>query len=217
MSETSNDIAQPGLGAETLAADDTRMAAPSGTDIERGAAPAQWAPSELHHPDKQAQPESAGAFGLAKAADALGLPPETIAGARAWIEGEASFTDEQLAAFDTEHETAAITELRGLWGDKFLANFKAIDAYLESLPGHAGAVFKQARDANGRALANDPASLQRVLGAAQSRGTVALAGSLSEQIAAVEAFMRNDRPAYNKDTLLQKRYLELLTMRERAQ
>lgn len=217
MSETSHDIPQPGLDAETLASDDTRMAAPSLSDIARGAPKAEWAPSEIHHIEAQQTPENASAFGVDKVAATLGLPPETLAGARAWIDGEAQFSDEQLAQFDKAHEAEAITELRALWGDKFLPNFKAIEAYLDTLPDNAGVFFKHARDGNGKAIANNPATLQLLLGQAQARRSTTLSGSLAEQIAAIESTMRSDRDAYNRDENLQARYRELLTMRERAQ
>ncbi len=220
MSETSNDTTDPGVGGEphggarTTVTDDTRMAAPSRSDVARGAPEASWAPSELYNDDKQPQPERAADFGLERSAQALGLPQQTIDSTKQWLSGAVSFTDEQLQQFDKSHQTAAEAELRALWGDRFIANFQAIDAYLNTLPAHAGAVFREARDESGRALANDPVALQRVLGMAQARTAAPFDGSLAQQIGSIEKLMREDRNAYNKDELLQSRYRELLRMRE---
>jgi hypothetical protein len=219
MNETVTHAQQPGGAGEaaiTATTDDTRMAAPSCSDVARGGPTAAWAPSELHHADEQPRPEAAGEFGVDKVAAALGVPTDTVAGARAWMSGELQFSDEQLAQFDRDHEAAAITELRALWGDKFLSNFKAIEAYLDTLPDNAGVFFKHARDGSGKAIANDPATLQLLLGHAQGRQSVALSGSVGQQIAAIESAMRTDRNAYNRDETLQARYRELLRMRERA-
>lgn len=220
--DTSNDITQPSPGGEDhgearVSDDAPRMAAPSHSDLARGVQKADWAPSELHHDDQQPRPESAGAYGVDKAAAALGLPAETLAGARAWIDGEVQFSDEQLAEFDKTHEAETITELRALWGDdKILSNIKLIEAYLDTLPDNAGVLFKAARDGNGKAIANNPATLQLLLGQAQARRSTSLSGSLAEQIAAIENTMRADRTSYNRDENLQARYRELLRMRERA-
>lgn len=194
-----------------------RRAMPSQSDIAKGAPQASFdADASQGDLAQQEQPEAASAFGVDKVAAVLGLPAETLAGARAWITGEAQFSDEQLAQFDKAHEAEAITELRALWGDKFLPNFKAIEAYLDTLPDNAGVFFKHARDGNGKAIANNPATLQLLLGQAQARRSTTLSGSLAEQIAAIEHTMRTDRTAYDRDENLQARYRELLTMRERT-
>jgi hypothetical protein len=225
--DTSIDNTQPSPGGENtgearVEIDPPRMAAPSCSDIARGVPPAVWAPSELHNADKQAQPESASDFGIERSAQALGLPQQTIDSAKRFLSGAVSFTDAQLEAFDAEHQGAAETELRSLWGNRFDSNRAAIMRYLGSLPANAGEAFLQARDDTGRALSNDPAQLQRVLGLALRRGSFTLphavrdVGDLNAQILAIEQTMRTSRAAYNADELLQARYRELLTMRERA-
>ena len=225
--DTSPVITQPSPGGENHGkaggSDDApRMAAPSRSDVARGTPEAVWAPSEIHQPDKQPQPEGAGAFGVERSAQALGLPQETIDSTKRWLSGAVSFTDDQLDAFDAQHQGEAATELRALWGDRFDANIAAINTYLASLPANAGEAFYQARDDSGRALANDPAQLQRVLGQAQRRGAVDVStplksiGDVNAQIGSIERLMRTDRQAYDRDELLQARYRELLTFRERA-
>jgi hypothetical protein len=194
-----------------------RLAMPSHADLAKGIPrPAFGADASQSDPAEHAQPEAAGAFGVDKAAAALGLPAETLAGARAWIDGQVQFSDEQLSQFDKAHEAETIGELRALWGDKLVPNIKAIEAYLDTLPDNAGVLFKAARDGNGKAIANNPATLQLLLGQAQARRSTTLSGSLDEQIAAIENTMRTDRAAYNKDANLQARLRELYTMRERA-
>lgn len=194
-----------------------RLAMPSHADLVKGAPRAAFdSDTSQSDPEQHVQPEAAGAFGVDKVAAALGLSAETLAGARTWINGEVQFSDDQLSQLDKVHEAEAITELRALWGDKFLPNFKAIEAYLDTLPDNAGVFFKHARDGNGKAIANNPATLQLLLGQAQARRSTTLSGSLAEQIAAIESTMRSDRDAYNRDENLQARYRELLTMRERT-
>ncbi len=219
MSEFSNNTGTPGIGGETVAADDSHMALPSHVDVANGAARPTWGadPSAVD-PQQRSRPESATDFGLGRAAHALGLPAETIDGARAWIAGEANFSEETLRQLDDEHGVEVQAELRELWGDdKFVSNLLEIDKYLDSLPGNAGVVFRAARDRDGRALANNAAILQRMLGAARGSAAASLSGSLNAQIAAIEKTMRTDRKAYDRDELLQARYRELLTMRSRAQ
>jgi hypothetical protein len=211
------DLARSGF-AHSYERHEERMAAPSHSDRAAGAPEATWADSTVSKATEgRPAPERAAEFGADDAMAALGLPQDTIAGVRTWMTGGLQLSEEHLSALDAQHEATAAQELRTLWGDAHLvANLKTIDAYLESLPDHAGVAFRAARDASGRALANDPATLQRLLGAAQSRQAVPLSGSLAQQIAAIEGLMRTDRTAYNRDALLQARYRELLTMRERA-
>ncbi len=218
MSEFSNDTGTPGIGGETIVADDSRPALPSHIDVANGSERPTWGadPSAVD-PEQRSRPERAADFGLGRAAHALGLPAETVDGARAWITGEANFSDEHLRQLDDAHGAEVQTELRELWGDKFVPNLLAIDKYLDSLPGNAGVVFRAARDRDGRALANNAAILQRMLGAARGSAAGSLSGSLNDQIAAIEKTMRTDRKAYDRDELLQARLRELYTMRSRTQ
>jgi hypothetical protein len=208
---------------ETIEADDTRSTVPSRVDVARGAQPATWGGSTSSgNEEKRSQPEAAGEFGLVKAAEALGLPAEKIESTRRWATGAVSFSEAQTVAFDATHQAETAAELRGLWGDQFDANVASITRYLGSLPAGAGEAFLQARDDTGRALANDPAQLQRVLGMAQRRGgqnVQAPPSSMADvnaQIAGIEQTMRTDRSAYNRDDLMQARYRELLTLRQRS-
>ena len=193
MSELSNDTGTPGIGGETVAADDSRPALPSHVDVAHGAdAPTWGADPSAVDPDQRSRPESAADFGLGRAAHALGLPAETIDGARAWISGEANFSEETLRQLDDQHGAEVQAELRELWGDNLVPNLLAIDKYLDALPGNAGVVFRAARDRDGRALANNAALLQRMVGAARGSAAGSLSGSLNEQIAAIEKTMRTE-------------------------
>ena len=125
----------------------------------------------------------------------------------------------ELDTIDAADRAKAETELKALWGKgKYLSNIKAINKYVaETLKPGVADVIQSARHADGHAIGNDPAVLQRLLGPALKAQPAELNGDLDTQIETIESFMRTNRAAYNRDEPLQSRYRQLLGERaERA-
>lgn len=139
--------------------------------------------------------------------DAAGVPDSVVEGTRAWLEGGASKTSMERDATDLAR---AEQELQQAWGDQFHQHGEALADYVRRLPEDEREVFLHARDAEGRLYSNDPATLARLAGIARGPQPAAMT------IPAIEAFMRSNRSAYNKDTALQARYRELLELREQS-
>lgn len=121
----------------------------------------------------------------------------------------------ELDTIDAADRAKAETELKALWGKgKYQSNIKAINKYVaETLKPGVADVIQSARDADGHAIGNSPAVLQRLLGPALKAQPADLSGDVDSQIEGIEAFMRSNRAAYNRDEPLQSRYRQLLSER----
>ena len=99
---------------------------------------------------------------------------------------------------------ASIRTVFGVGGGNVLDHGDQFSAYVNSLPkGEQEALFTDPR-------ANDPAFVAEILQSARAPQPKA------QTVEGIEAFMRANRAAYNKDERLQARYLGLLEERERA-
>lgn len=150
---------------------------------------------------------------------AIGLPSDIVESARAWMDKGLVMSQAELDTIDAADRAKAETELKALWGKgKYLSNIKAINKYVaETLKPGVADVIQSARHADGHAIGNDPAVLQRLLGPALKAQPAELNGDLDTQIETIESFMRTNRAAYNRDEPLQSRYRQLLGERaERA-
>ena len=145
------------------------------------------------------------------------MPAETVQAALQWLEHGDSIPASELAEIDADSSATTRAELTQMWGTSYAANVAAINVFLDALPPNAAFVIRNARDADGRAFANDPAVLQRLLGAArQHQPSSAAKDDVDGQIREIEATMRRDRAAYNRNGQLQARYLALLSAKHRG-
>jgi hypothetical protein len=181
---------------------------PSTGDLTSGRRQSAWGGDPSSIPDEAKPAESD--FGLHEVATSIGLPKETLQGVKTWFDSRDSWTPEALKTKDDADRVQTETELRNLWGDNFGSNVEIIGRYLKTLPGQVGEMAHHLRGAGGRALLNDPAVLQTLLGAAKRRGNVELSDDPKAQIGAIQTLMRTNPRAYYADAALQARYRELL-------
>ena len=189
-------------------AEPLNMALPSGAALAASKQPVQWGAVP---PTSDWEPSAPDV--LTAAANDLGLSASTMDGIRKWSRGEVALSDDALHRMDDDHVSSGVAELRALWGADFEKNLARVRSYVGAMPGDVSKVFDVMRDGAGRRLANDPAMLQRVLGAANARGHLELSGSVEERIGQIESHMRTNRRAYDRDEALQATYRELLTKR----
>lgn len=114
--------------------------------------------------------------------------------------------------------------LKKTWGVDYARNMGLVEMFLQDLPKEDREVFTGARGADGKALFNNPAVLQFLLGKQREVNplatVVSAAGSdgvkaMDTEIKALEAEMATD--AWYKDTAKQARYRDLVTAREQLQ
>ena len=139
-----------------------------------------------------------------------------------WYNGFAQEQQDHLAEIDHEHHTETEDALRTEWGTDYRANINLVGAFLEATFGEdARDAILNARDMEGRALMNIPAVVQGLADISRRTNPIAQivkpggdpVETLNSEIDKIEAFMRSDRPAYNKDEKMQARYRELLQIR----
>ena len=128
------------------------------------------------------------------------------------------------AELDSTQNTETTDTLRNDWGSDYRANINIAHAYLEKKLGkEAKEELLNGRYQSGRGFMNnaeivklfaeigradDPASAVRPVNAGTDSVT-----TLNDEIAEIEAFMRKDRPAYNKDEKMQARLRDLYDIR----
>ena len=140
---------------------------------------------------------------------AAGFSAAEVNAALVWLDSGPTQTAGELAAIDATDRAAAQTALVNLWGDRIKENVAAINFLLDTLPAGAAFTLRNGRTADGRAFANDPAVLQRLLGVAQkaakaSNGAPA-AGDAEATIRELENYMRRSRYTYDRDEVAQAR------------
>jgi hypothetical protein len=160
---------------------------------------------------------------LAKA-HAAGVPSSA---ANAMIEGYYDWADEQIAAEAEANDNARKAgedALRAEWGGDYRRNLNALQNHLQTLPEAVSEALLGGRDANGIALANNPAMIKWLASLALDAnplatvvpGAGANAGTaIAEEIASIENFMRTNRAAYNRDEAKQARLRQLYDAREK--
>lgn len=140
-----------------------------------------------------------------------------------WYNGFAEDQQDYQAELDNEHHQETEEALRSEWGTDYRANINLIGSLIETTFGEENAsAILNARDPDGRAIMNIPgvleglASIQRKINpvtqlAPKTGGTPQQ--TLEDEIGRLEKFMRDDRPAYNKDEKSQARLRELYQIR----
>jgi hypothetical protein len=122
-----------------------------------------------------------------------------------------------------EAKNQTVEMLRQEWGSKYQGNINTIVGFLNNRFGDSAGKVLQAFGTDNVAIMNDPKVLSGLLQIATEIDPAATVTnpsnngsiqSINEEIAAIEARMRNDRTNYFKDQAAQDRYLTLITARD---
>ncbi|MGX8939337.1 hypothetical protein ACWWJF_00685 [Symbiopectobacterium sp. Eva_TO] len=113
-------------------------------------------------------------------------------------------------------------ELRQEWGPEYRRNINLINGMLEGLPQDAKELFLGAQTADGVSIFNNPGVAKFFVDLARQVnpvGTVVPGASnisaIDTEIEQIEKVMKENRSAYNKDSKMQDRYMQLLEAKER--
>lgn len=113
-------------------------------------------------------------------------------------------------------------ELRQEWGVEYRRNINLINGMLEGLPQDAKELFLGAQTADGVSIFNNPGVAKFFVDLARQInpvGTVVPGASnvsaIESEIEQIEKVMKENRTAYNKDSKMQERYMQLLEAKER--
>ncbi len=139
-----------------------------------------------------------------------------------WYNQFAEQQQDDLATMDSEHHQETEDQLRQSWGGDYRANINLIGSLIESTFGaEHKEVILNARDPDGRAIMNIPGVLEGLAELSRKVNPVAQlaptggdpAQTLSDEIGALEKYMREDRKAYNHDEPAQARLRQLYDIR----
>ncbi len=160
-----------------------------------------------------------------KNAHATNQTPEQVkASLRAYYAVHDQLTQKQADADVLAQETS-IETLRAEWGPEFKRNVTLIHNLLDRTTSkEIKDKFLGGRLADGTPIGSSPEALKMMLGLALAdnpAGTLVPGGSgdmgqaVDDEIGKIEAAMKKNRAAYNKDEKMQARYRELLGAREK--
>ncbi|QKJ88020.1 hypothetical protein PMPD1_3087 [Paramixta manurensis] len=114
--------------------------------------------------------------------------------------------------------------LRAEWGGEYKRNINLVNGLIATLPDEARDAFANATTADGTAIFNNPDVVRWMVDMARKVNPVGTVvpgatniSAVDTEIESIEKVMRENRSAYNKDTKMQERYLQLLEAKERLQ
>jgi hypothetical protein len=157
-------------------------------------------------------------------AHALNMTPDNV---KAVIEWNEANKEAQIAArqeLDETQRTSALDSLNVEWGGNFRRNVNMVSGLMDMMPESVRDSLSSARLPDGTAIFNNPDVLRGFAAIAHelnpAGAVVPAAGGdpmkgVNEEISQIEASMKADRKAYNKDEAKQARYRELLEAREK--
>jgi hypothetical protein len=144
------------------------------------------------------------------------IDPTTVSEVLRYIEEGSQYSQADLDHWDAKHSEDAKAELLETWGGdeaKYGANIEALRTLVEGLPKSARDAILHGRTADGRAILNNPALVQQLLGVALQPGPKGGDGkSIKLQLAEISDFRRDNRDKYFRDESMQKRERELIAM-----
>lgn len=168
---------------------------------------------------------------FAAALHPTGARPETVNAALNWYYKQQEEAAAALDQADDDFKREANRALKEEWGPAFTRRANAISSLFVKAEGGADlkndeSVYARllgGRTADGKLIGNDPAILKWLDGlrhevnpaATLVDDTADTSQSINDAIKQIETVMRTDRKAYNKDTAMQQRYVELLAAREK--
>lgn len=130
----------------------------------------------------------------------------------------------QQAEKDAEFKTSSMQALREEWGGDFKANINSLRPYFETVDGGLFDNLLGGRLADGTKIGDHPSVIKFFVAKALQENpaaTVVPAGgnqieTIEAEIKAIERRMREDRPAYFKDSAAQERYRKLIEARDKV-
>lgn len=131
---------------------------------------------------------------------------------------------ERQEIYDRNADLQEQTEeaLRAEWGPEFKRNINLVNGVIATLPEAARDVFAGAKALDGTALFNNPDIMRWMVDMARKVnpvGTVVAGATnisaVDSELEQIENVMKDNRSAYNKDTKMQERYMQLLEAKER--
>ncbi len=131
---------------------------------------------------------------------------------------------ERQEVYDRNADLQEQTEeaLRAEWGPEFKRNINLVNGVIATLPEAARDVFAGAKAIDGTALFNNPDIMRWMVDMARKVnpvGTVVTGATnisaVDSELEQIEKVMKDNRSAYNKDTKMQERYMQLLEAKER--
>lgn len=161
-----------------------------------------------------------------KAAHGANMPADTAKATIDWYYAEVERQTEQRAAADKAASKEAEDQLREEWGpQEFRANINSVKGLLSTAPESVRDRLMHGRLADGKPILGDADTVRFLLGIAlelnpatsldlpSGANTIT---AIDDEIKSIEAKMRKDRAAYNRDEKMQARYRDLLTAKEKV-
>jgi hypothetical protein len=155
---------------------------------------------------------------------AVNAPPKDV---NAALGAYYKIVEEQTAAAteaDKAAKSASEDALREEWGGDYRRNINVVDGFLETLDADVREAVTNGYGPDGVSLGNNAAFVKWLAKLALDANPLATvvpgtgaaqASSIQDEIDKIEKTMRENRAAYNADTKMQARYLELLTAQEK--
>lgn len=169
--------------------------------------------------------DKAGVDAFLAAAHSANYTPEQAKAAVGWYFKQKDAEAEVRATKDKEVARSTTDALRAEWGGEYRTNMNGIHALLDTAPEGVKDKVMNTRMADGTPLMSDPDFLRYMTALYRQINPVstvvpagdeaAMAKSVDDEITAIKKVMSENRPAYNKDEKMQKRYRELLVAKER--
>lgn len=125
------------------------------------------------------------------------------------------FSDAELDQIDARADAdreAGLDALRTLWGHEMPTRLALVHQYVRGLPAAARDHLQNAVLPGNKLAANDVGVVQALY--AEAVGQMPSGSNLQKEIAKIEHTLRTDRKLYNRDPMMQARYLELLRLRD---
>lgn len=152
--------------------------------------------------------------------------PEEVKEYVGWYYANQEAQLEQRLAQDKTDLATIEDELRPEWGDHYRGNVNQVAGLLDMFGEEDRAALAGARAPDGTALLNRPGVMRGLFTLAQeinpagpidrSSGMNQMS-TVSDEISKIEAFMKSDRKAYNRDEKMQSRLRDLYAAREKLQ
>lgn len=150
------------------------------------------------------------------------VPKETVQAAIEWNQRQIELEMEARHERNVTAQQSTEDALRQEWGQEYRRNINLINGMLEGLPADSKELFLSAQTADGVSIFNNPGVAKFFADLARQVNPVGTvvpgatsASAIDDELSKIEKVMREDRSAYNKDTDMQARYLQLLEAKER--
>lgn len=174
------------------------------------------------------------ASSMFEAAHSANMRPEQVNAMLDWYYKHQENYVTEMKTADKSFRMEAEEDLRGEWGGDYRMIQNSVKNFLDAAPVVGqdedganitlGDMLRGARTPDGRLLGDNPAFLRWVADLSHKENPAGFvspgaggsqAQSIEEEIASIEKVMREKRDTYNKDEKMQKRYVQLLTAREK--